>query len=253
MLPPQLITRTKSQYSVMRKLLGLDNLAAGGRRRDQLYDLLGLRAIVEPRRDLPPDQAEAAATAACYRLQQLAFELCPPLAGRSKDYVAAPKANGYQSLHATLQLDGGAGGGDGGDAVADAWSASTTAQSTWEECDGAASGSTGGGSMDATSSPTAVTSWAANRAAAVSSAVASPVSPPNAVAAEVEAHVLRYCELQVRTVAMHAAAERGDAAHAGYKGRVDRRQVGVGWGRAPLRIATCPFCGMLAWGTLRSF
>jgi (p)ppGpp synthase/HD superfamily hydrolase len=37
--------------------------------------------------------------------------------------------------------------------------------------------------------------------------------------------VLSYLELQVRTAAMHAAAEGGDAAHAGYKGRLERRQV----------------------------
>jgi (p)ppGpp synthase/HD superfamily hydrolase len=36
---------------------------------------------------------------------------------------------------------------------------------------------------------------------------------------------LSYLELQVRTAAMHAAAEGGDAAHSGYKGRLERRQV----------------------------
>jgi hypothetical protein len=44
--------------------------------------------------------------------------------------------------------------------------------------------------------------------------------------------VLSYLELQVRTAAMHAAAEGGDAAHSGYKGRLERRQVGsemLGW------------------------
>jgi len=37
--------------------------------------------------------------------------------------------------------------------------------------------------------------------------------------------VLLYLELQVRTAAMHAAAEGGEAAHAGYKGRLEQSQV----------------------------
>mgnify|MGYP001810686652 CR=1 FL=1 len=34
-----------------------------------MYDLLGLRAVVLPREDLPASEAEAAAVQACYRLQ----------------------------------------------------------------------------------------------------------------------------------------------------------------------------------------
>jgi hypothetical protein len=64
-----LLGRTKSTFSTMKKLLRLEHLGAGGRRRDQVYDLLGLRALVAPRGDLPPAEAEAAATAACYRLR----------------------------------------------------------------------------------------------------------------------------------------------------------------------------------------
>jgi hypothetical protein len=64
-----LLGRTKSTFSTMKKLLRLERLGAGGRRRDQVYDLLGLRALVAPRGDLPPAEAEAAATAACYRLR----------------------------------------------------------------------------------------------------------------------------------------------------------------------------------------
>ncbi len=56
--------RTKSLFSTMKKLLRLDDLAAGGREREDVHDLLALRVIVEPHGDLPPDEAEAAAAQA---------------------------------------------------------------------------------------------------------------------------------------------------------------------------------------------
>lgn len=65
----QLLSRTKSLYSIMRKLLRLNDPAAGSRRLGQMYDLLGMRAVVLPRSDLPDQEAEAAAVQACYRLQ----------------------------------------------------------------------------------------------------------------------------------------------------------------------------------------
>jgi hypothetical protein len=46
--------RTKTLFSTLKKLLRLGNTAAGGRARAQLYDIMGLRAIVAPRSDLPP-------------------------------------------------------------------------------------------------------------------------------------------------------------------------------------------------------
>lgn len=55
--------------------------------------------------------------------------------------------------------------------------------------------------------------------------------------------VLSYLELQVRTAAMHAAAEGGDAAHAGYKGRLERRQVRGKGGRC---CCCCWWCGQPA-------
>lgn len=65
----QLLSRTKSLYSIMRKLLRLNDPAAGSRRLGEMFDLLGMRAVVLPRKDLPEDEAEAAAVQACYRLQ----------------------------------------------------------------------------------------------------------------------------------------------------------------------------------------
>lgn len=100
---PQVHGRTKTLFSTLKKLLRLGNTAAGGRARGQLYDLMGLRAIVQPRADLPPEAAEAAAARACYVVRDAACALWARVEGRSKDYIAAPKPNGYQSLHATMR------------------------------------------------------------------------------------------------------------------------------------------------------
>jgi len=85
--------RTKNVYSAMRKLLKK-------RRKEDIYDILGLRVVLTPRDDSP--QVEAAA---CYRVLEVACELWNPVIGRMKDYIACPKVNGYRSLHATVLVD----------------------------------------------------------------------------------------------------------------------------------------------------
>ena len=62
---PQLHGRTKSLFSTMKKLLRLGDMAKGGRERDEVTDLLGMRAVLQPRADLPPDEAEQAAVQVC--------------------------------------------------------------------------------------------------------------------------------------------------------------------------------------------
>ncbi|MEW5301840.1 MAG: hypothetical protein WDW38_008472 [Sanguina aurantia] len=99
--------RTKSLFSIMKKLLRLgDASAAGGRQVWQVYDLLGMRAIIQPRTDLAPLHAEAAAIEACYLVQELAQGIWPAIAEREKDYITHPKGNGYRSIHISLQLPG---------------------------------------------------------------------------------------------------------------------------------------------------
>lgn len=43
----------------MKKLLRLDDLSRGGRGRGEVFDLLGLRVVVSPQKDCPPEQGEA--------------------------------------------------------------------------------------------------------------------------------------------------------------------------------------------------
>jgi len=40
----------------MKKLLRLDEFSKGGRQKEDIHDVLGLRAVVQPREDLPPDE-----------------------------------------------------------------------------------------------------------------------------------------------------------------------------------------------------
>ena len=60
-VPSQLYGRTKSLFSTMKKLLGLGHMTRGGRERQEVFDMIGIRAVVQPRADLPPDTAEQAA------------------------------------------------------------------------------------------------------------------------------------------------------------------------------------------------
>ncbi len=50
------------------------------------------------------EEAEALAAQACYLVRDTACALWECLPHRSKDYVAAPKPNGYQSLHSTVRV-----------------------------------------------------------------------------------------------------------------------------------------------------
>eukprot|EP00240_Pyramimonas_obovata_P002773 CAMPEP_0118934456 /NCGR_PEP_ID=MMETSP1169-20130426/13834_1 /TAXON_ID=36882 /ORGANISM="Pyramimonas obovata, Strain CCMP722" /LENGTH=753 /DNA_ID=CAMNT_0006877361 /DNA_START=174 /DNA_END=2432 /DNA_ORIENTATION=+ len=103
----RVLARRKSLYSTMRKLV------SDGRSKQQVHDLLGLRVIVSPAEGSPAAAAteagERAAEAACYRCQAVAHHFWRPVEGRSKDYIAAPKLNGYRSLHSTCTMGGGEG------------------------------------------------------------------------------------------------------------------------------------------------
>lgn len=75
--------RVKSIYSLYKKLQKVDGNI------DDIYDLMALRIIVETKED-------------CYRVLGILHSLYQPMLARIKDYISAPKPNGYQSLHTTV-------------------------------------------------------------------------------------------------------------------------------------------------------
>ncbi len=81
------MSRAKHFYSIYQKMRKR-NKSAG-----ELYDLLALRILCNT-------------PAECYTLIGIVHGLWTPLEGRFKDYIAVPKANGYQSLHTTVMSEG---------------------------------------------------------------------------------------------------------------------------------------------------
>ncbi|TXH93462.1 MAG: bifunctional GTP diphosphokinase/guanosine-3',5'-bis pyrophosphate 3'-pyrophosphohydrolase [Pseudomonas sp.] len=79
----QVVGREKHLYSIYKKMRG--------KRRafNEIMDVYAFRIIV--------DKVDT-----CYRVLGAVHNLYKPLPGRFKDYIAIPKANGYQSLHTTL-------------------------------------------------------------------------------------------------------------------------------------------------------
>ncbi|MFO7696581.1 MAG: bifunctional (p)ppGpp synthetase/guanosine-3',5'-bis(diphosphate) 3'-pyrophosphohydrolase [Anaerolineae bacterium] len=80
--------RSKHLYSVYSKMQEKD------REFDQIYDLHGIRIIVDQERE-------------CYHALGAIHSLWRPISGEFDDYIALPKDNGYQSLHtAVIALEG---------------------------------------------------------------------------------------------------------------------------------------------------
>ncbi|KAK6913605.1 EF-hand domain [Dillenia turbinata] len=87
--------RYKTRYSTMKKLL------RDGRRPEDLHDILGLRVVLESKSG--PGMSEMGEKA-CYRTREIIKSLWKEIPLRTKDYIAKPKLNGYQSLHMAVDV-----------------------------------------------------------------------------------------------------------------------------------------------------
>ncbi len=82
-LAHQLVGRVKSPWSIYRKM------REDRKSLEQVLDVFGFRVIVD-------------SVADCYHALGVVHSVFKPLDGRFRDFIAIPKANGYQSLHTVL-------------------------------------------------------------------------------------------------------------------------------------------------------
>ncbi len=88
----QILDEHNIKYEILsrvKSVRGIYNKLKNGKKWEDIYDLLGIRVLVDTVED-------------CYRVVGLVQAKYPPLPNRFKDYIANPKPNLYQSLHTTI-------------------------------------------------------------------------------------------------------------------------------------------------------
>ncbi len=83
-----IIGRPKSIYSINNKM------KTKGVTFDNIFDLFAIRIII----DSPPENEKAD----CWRIYSIVTDFYHPNPDRLRDWISTPKANGYESLHATV-------------------------------------------------------------------------------------------------------------------------------------------------------
>eukprot|EP01026_Neomeris_dumetosa_P036910 TRINITY_DN2988_c0_g1_i1.p1 TRINITY_DN2988_c0_g1~~TRINITY_DN2988_c0_g1_i1.p1 ORF type:complete len:509 (-),score=23.01 TRINITY_DN2988_c0_g1_i1:162-1688(-) len=101
----QIQYRYKSLQSTMKKLVLIDRPNMGGRSWQDIFDILGIRIIIEPLDD--SKRSEVFAEKACYEIFDIICHQWTILQSRTKDYILNPKSNGYRSLHTTIEIKNG--------------------------------------------------------------------------------------------------------------------------------------------------
>jgi GTP pyrophosphokinase len=87
-IPVEIFSRTKHFFGVYRKMSRYESHTGG-----KMFDVLGIRVVT--------DKVEN-----CYRTLDLARKLWKEVPEFFDDYVAHPKPNGYQSIHAVFEVGG---------------------------------------------------------------------------------------------------------------------------------------------------
>jgi GTP pyrophosphokinase len=82
----EITSRVKNIYSIHKKLIKVRN------NYEQIYDMLGIRIIVETNED-------------CYKVLGIIHQNYRPIPGKFDDYIALPKLNGYQSIHTIVHIN----------------------------------------------------------------------------------------------------------------------------------------------------
>ena len=88
----QILNEHNIKYEILsrvKSVRGIYNKLKAGKNWNDIYDLLGLRVLVNTVED-------------CYRVVGLVQAKYSPIPNRFKDYIANPKPNLYQSLHTTV-------------------------------------------------------------------------------------------------------------------------------------------------------
>lgn len=88
----QILDAHNIKYEILsrvKSVRGIYNKLKNGKKWEDIYDLLGIRVLVDDVED-------------CYRVIGLVQARYQPIPNRFKDYIANPKPNLYQSLHTTI-------------------------------------------------------------------------------------------------------------------------------------------------------